>query len=58
MSKKLAFSSALSVLLMAGFAVLGGKSVELGSDAGAAALVPERAELLQLPALPEMPILR
>lgn len=58
MSKKLALSSALSILMMAGFAVFGGKPVSLGTAASEASILPSRIELPSAPALPDLPILR
>jgi hypothetical protein len=58
MSKKLALSSALSVMMMAGFAVFGGKSVALGAAGAENAILPARIEMPSAPHLPELPILR
>lgn len=59
MSPKLALSSALSVLLMAGFALSGGTSLQMGEDLAAnGPFAPARAELPGAPALPALPFLR
>ena len=57
MSKKLALSSLLSVLLMTGFAVFNDTSLPLGGEGATSALLPAKAEI-QTPAMPELPILR
>lgn len=58
MSTKLAFSSALSVLMMAAFAVFGGGSIGTEGQVAEASLFPARIEAPALPALPSLPILR
>lgn len=58
MSKKLTLSSVLSVMMMAGFAVFGGKSVTLGTSGSEASILPSRVEMPKAPQLPELPILR
>lgn len=59
MSPKLALSSALSVLLMAGFALSGGKSLQVSGDLAANGLfAPAKADLAGAPALPALPFLR
>lgn len=58
MSKKLALSSALSVMLMAGFAMFGSASIGVDSQSVEASLLPARVELPALPVLPSLPILR
>ncbi len=58
MSKKLALSAALSVMLMAGFAMLGGASIGIDTQTAEASLLPAQIEMPALPALPSLPILR
>ena len=58
MSKKLALSAALSVMLMAGFAMFGGASINVDTQGAEASLLPAQVEVPALPALPSLPILR
>lgn len=58
MSKKLALSAALSVMLMAGFAMFGGNSIAIDSQTAEASLLPAQIEMPALLALPSLPILR
>jgi len=59
MSTKLALSSALSILLMAGFAMSGGTTLRLGDELAAnEPFAPVRAELPGAPALPQLPLFR
>lgn len=58
MSTKLALSSALSVLMMAAFAVFGGSSIGTDGQVAEASLIPARIEAPALPNLPSLPILR
>lgn len=57
MSTKLALSSALSVMMMAAFALCGSNAGESGGVAQGLLAAPAKAEL-QLPALPSLPGLR
>jgi hypothetical protein len=57
MSKKLALSSVLSVMLMAGFAMFGGASIDADTQTAEASLLPAQIEMPALPALPSLPIL-
>ncbi len=45
MSKKLTISSVLSIMMMAGFAVFGGKSAALGTSGSEASILPSRVEM-------------
>ncbi len=58
MSKKLALSAALSVMLMAGFAMFGSASIGVDTQGAEASLLPAQIEMPALPALPSLPILR
>ncbi len=58
MSKKLALSSALSVMLMAGFALYGERVADLSLGGGSSFALPGKIELPGVPALPQLPGLR
>ncbi|MFM6932041.1 MAG: hypothetical protein ACKOUT_07340 [Novosphingobium sp.] len=58
MSKRLALSSALSVMLMAGFAMFGGASLAIEGQSAEASVMPARIEMPAMPSLPSLPILR
>lgn len=58
MSRKLALSSALSVLLMAGFALFSPAALATGSEGHSLFGVPAKVELGKLPSLPGLPALR
>lgn len=58
MSRKLALSSALSVLLMAGFAMCGTAALTNGGEGHGLFGVPAKVELGKLPLLPGLPGLR
>jgi hypothetical protein len=58
MSRNLALSSALSVLLMAGFALFSPSVLTSGSDGHILFGVPSKVELGKLPLLPGLPGLR
>ncbi|MEY4160616.1 MAG: hypothetical protein RLZZ136_1237 [Pseudomonadota bacterium] len=58
MSPKLALSSALSVLLMAGFALCGPHQAASNGAAQPMLAAPSKAALGALPALPSLPGLR
>lgn len=58
MSKKLALSSALSVLLMAGFALFGQDAVHEGGLASPSSELTGRAALPAMPGTPLLPLPR
>ncbi len=58
MSRKLALSSALSVLLMAGFALFSPSALTGGSEGHSLFGVPAKVELGKLPSIPGLPGLR
>jgi hypothetical protein len=58
MSRKLALSSALSVLLMAGFALCGPGVLASDSTGHSLFGAPAKVELGKLPSLPGLPALR
>ncbi|MEO7248440.1 MAG: hypothetical protein ABIW31_08290 [Novosphingobium sp.] len=58
MSKNLALSSALSVLMMAGFALFGQHSATAGGEGSVLISVPAKAELPAPAAFPSFPGLR
>lgn len=58
MSKKLALSSALSVLLMASFALFGSRVAEPDGLSGVGVLLPSSVGMPQAPTLADLPILR
>jgi len=58
MSRNLALSSALSVLLMAGFAAVGPGVLASGNEGHSLLGVPAKVELGKLPMLPGLPGLR
>ena len=58
MSRKLALSSALSVLLMAGFALCNPGAMASGSEGHSLFGAPAKVELGTLPTLPGLPALR
>jgi hypothetical protein len=58
MSRKLALSSALSVLLMAGFTLFGESVAQSVQTGGSVFGVPAESLTMRLPALPQLPGLR
>ncbi|MFM5932174.1 MAG: hypothetical protein ACKOPQ_14820 [Novosphingobium sp.] len=58
MSTKLALSSALSVMLMATFAVFSGASVNTRAQDAEESILSSQVQMPSVPKLPDLPILR
>ena len=58
MSKKLALSSAASVLMMAGFALFGGSLATASDGVSQLSGLTQKAALPAMPALSQLPLLR